>query len=41
MSDFKIYLVADGMGGHNAGEIASKIAVKSIIDYLIEHSEDR
>ena len=28
---FKIYLVADGMGGHNAGEIASKLAVKSII----------
>ena len=26
---FKIYLVADGMGGHNAGEVASKMAVKS------------
>ncbi|MCQ2968707.1 MAG: Stp1/IreP family PP2C-type Ser/Thr phosphatase [Clostridium sp.] len=37
---FKIYLVADGMGGHNAGEIASKLAVKSIIRYLLEHSED-
>ena len=37
---FKIYLVADGMGGHNAGEIASKLAVKSIIRYLMEHSEE-
>ena len=37
---FKIYLVADGMGGHNAGEIASKLAVKSIIRYLLEHSEE-
>lgn len=34
---FKIYLIADGMGGHNAGEIASKLAVKSIIRYLLEN----
>jgi len=26
--------VADGMGGHNAGEIASDVAVKSIEDYI-------
>ena len=37
---FKIYLVADGMGGHNAGEIASNLAVKSIMRYLMEHSEE-
>ncbi|WP_315114955.1 Stp1/IreP family PP2C-type Ser/Thr phosphatase [uncultured Clostridium sp.] len=30
--NFAIYIVADGMGGHNAGEIASKLAVDSIID---------
>lgn len=30
----KIYIIADGMGGHNAGEIASKIAVESTIDYI-------
>lgn len=29
-----LLMVADGMGGHNAGEVASKIAVKSITDYL-------
>lgn len=29
-----IYLVADGMGGHNAGEIASRLAVEKIIEYI-------
>ena len=27
-------LIADGMGGHNAGELASRMAVETIIDYL-------
>ena len=31
---FKLYVIADGMGGHNAGEIASKMATDSIIDYI-------
>lgn len=26
--------VADGMGGHSAGEVASKLAVKSLLSYL-------
>lgn len=30
----KVYVMADGMGGHNAGEVASKIAVEVIIDYV-------
>lgn len=32
--DFKIYVVADGMGGHNAGEVASKVAVEGIINFI-------
>jgi len=29
-----LFILADGMGGHNAGEIASNIAVKNIIDII-------
>ena len=31
-NDFKIYVVADGMGGHNAGEVASKMAAEGIVN---------
>lgn len=33
-----VMIVADGMGGHNAGDLASRMAVKCIIDYLNDHS---
>jgi PPM family protein phosphatase len=29
-----IYVIADGMGGHNAGDVASKIAVTKTIDII-------
>jgi serine/threonine protein phosphatase PrpC len=29
-----LYVVADGMGGHNAGEVASKLVVETIRDYI-------
>lgn len=30
----RFYVIADGMGGHNAGEIASKLAIKVTIEYI-------
>src|SRR3954465_14651185 len=30
----RLCVVADGMGGHNAGEIASRLAVEAIVDYV-------
>ena len=35
--DFSLYIVADGMGGHNAGEVASEMAVKSVEEYVKEN----
>ena len=35
--EFKIYVVADGMGGHNAGEVASKMAAEKIVKYIEEN----
>ncbi|MCJ7690804.1 MAG: Stp1/IreP family PP2C-type Ser/Thr phosphatase [Clostridiaceae bacterium] len=33
-TDIGIYAVADGMGGHNAGEVASELAINTIIEYI-------
>jgi protein phosphatase len=33
----RLMMVADGMGGHNAGEVASNQAIESMIDLLNEH----
>ena len=33
-SKYNVYIVADGMGGCNAGEVASSTAVKSFLEYL-------
>lgn len=34
-----LYIVADGMGGHNAGEFASKYTVERIVQYISESGE--
>lgn len=37
--DLNLVAVADGMGGHEAGEVASHMAVQAIEDYLRQHPE--
>ena len=45
-NDLLIYILADGMGGYNGGEIASKLAVQTVREYIennfdkIEHTKE-
>lgn len=32
--DLGLLIVADGMGGHNAGEVASRMAVEAVVDFI-------
>ena len=38
--DLGLFMVADGMGGHQGGEIASKLCVEKVQDYIEKHRGD-
>ena len=39
-SEFGLYIVADGMGGHASGEVASKMAIETMKDFFNATSDD-
>jgi PPM family protein phosphatase len=38
--DLQVYVVADGMGGHSAGEVASRLAVEALVSFMRRSHED-
>ena len=41
LAEENLYVVADGMGGHASGEVASQIAVETLANFFIDTARDR
>ena len=39
-NDLQLYVIADGMGGHSAGEVASRLAVEALVGFIRRSHED-
>src|SRR6187549_807581 len=40
LQDHELYIVADGMGGHRAGDVASRLATDAIVDFFKATASD-